>query len=150
MERICPISSNQVNERAAQINAALTVLITLLFLMTPIKWVLWILCVDFFIRGFINPAYSYFSAASSALVRVFKIQPIMVNAGPKIFAAQIGFIFTCVINAFYLLDFRAISNTFATIFIFFAALEAAFRFCVACKLYPFIHKLKTAAKDQSD
>ncbi|MEJ2155111.1 MAG: DUF4395 domain-containing protein [Desulfobacteraceae bacterium] len=142
MEKFCPISLNRINERTAQCNAAAAVLFTLLFFFTPLKWVLWILSIDFFIRGFLNPAYSFFSAASKTLLRIFNVKPIMVNAGPKIFAAQMGFIFTCIINISYLLDFQSTSYTIASIFIFFATLEAILRFCVACRLYPFIHKFK--------
>ncbi|MCD6225206.1 MAG: DUF4395 family protein, partial [Deltaproteobacteria bacterium] len=29
-----------------------------------------------------------------------------------------------------------------SIFVFFAALEAIFRFCMACRIYPFIYKIK--------
>jgi len=66
----------------------------------------------------------------------------MVNAGPKIFAAKIGFIFCCMIAIFYLFNFQKISLIIGSIFVFFAALEAIIRFCMACRIYPFIYKIK--------
>ncbi len=64
----------------------------------------------------------------------------MINAGPKIFAAKIGFLFCCVIALFSLLGFHGTSLVVGSIFIFFAALEALFRFCLACRIYPLIKR----------
>ncbi len=64
----------------------------------------------------------------------------MVNAGPKIFAAKTGFIFCCVIAVSYFFEFQLISLVFGSIFAICAALEAIFRFCIACKIYPLICK----------
>ena len=138
---MCPISFKLVNERAAQINAALTVLFILLFLFTTYKWLIFILSIDFFIRGFLNPSYSFLGVISRTILRIFKVEPLMINAGPKIFAAKIGFIFCCTIAVFYFLNFQAASYTIGYVFIFFAGLEATFRFCIACKIYPFIYKM---------
>jgi hypothetical protein len=123
MQEMCPISFKQVNERAVQINAALAVFSIIFFFLTPYKWILLVLAIDFFIRGFLNPSYSFYSAISKAILRIFKIKPLMVNAGPKIFAAKIGFIFCCMIAIFYLFNFQKISLTLGSIFLFFAALR---------------------------
>jgi hypothetical protein len=140
MKEMCPISLEQVNERAAQINAALTVLSLICFFFTSFKWIILVLAIDFFIRGFLNVAYSFYSAVSKTILRIFKAKPVMVNAGPKIFAAKIGFIFCCLIAVCYLLNFQKISLVIGSVFMFFAALEAIFRFCIACRIYPFIYK----------
>ena len=142
MEEMCPISINQINERAAQVNAALTVLSIIFSLFTPYKWIILILAIDFFIRGFLNLSYSFYSAVSKIFLRIFKIKPLMVNAGPKIFAAKIGFIFCCMIAVSYFFNFQRMSLIIGSIFMFFAALEAIFRFCLACRIYPFIYKMK--------
>ena len=144
MKRMCPISFKQVNERAVQINAALAVLSIIFFLFTPYKWIILILAIDFFIRGFLNLSYSFYSAISKTILRIFKIKPLMVNAGPKIFAAKIGFVFCCMIAVFYLFNFQRISLVIGSVFVFFAALEAIFRFCIACRIYPLIYKMKAS------
>ena len=143
MEKICPISSKQVNERVVQINAAL-VIISILFLFASHKWVIGVLSIDFFIRGFLNPSYSFYNTISRTVLHLFKIKPLMVNAGPKIFAAKIGFIFCCMIAASYLFDIPKMHLIVCLIFIFCATLEAMFKFCFACKIYPFIYKNKTS------
>jgi hypothetical protein len=140
MNQSCPISFKRVDERAAQINAALTVFSILVFLLTPQKWILLILCIDFFIRGFLDPSYSPYGAVSNAILRISKIKPAMVNAGPKIFAAKIGFLFCCATGICYLIHFYRVSLIAGAMLGFFAALEALFRFCVACKIYPLICK----------
>ncbi|MCD6271627.1 MAG: DUF4395 domain-containing protein [Deltaproteobacteria bacterium] len=142
MKEMCPISFNQVNERAVQINAALAVFSIIFFFLTPYKWIILVLAIDFFIRGFLNPSYSFCSAISKTILRIFKIKSLMVNAGPKIFAAKIGFIFCCMTAIFYLFNFQKISLIIGSIFVFFAALEAIFKFCMACRIYPFIYKFK--------
>lgn len=138
MQEICPISSSHVNERVVQINAALAALSMLLFFTTPFKWILLILAVDFLIRGFLKPSYSLYGAVSKTIAGMFNLKPVLVNAGPKIFAARIGFAFCCAVAVFYWMDFHSLSLALGSIFMLFAALEAIFRFCVACKLYPFI------------
>ena len=140
MKQMCPISFKQINERAGQLNAALAVLSVILFFLTPYKWIILFLAIDFFIRGFLNPSYSFYSALSKTILRTFKIKPLMVNAGPKIFAAKIGFIFCCLVGVSYLFNFHRISLVIGSVFMFFAALEAIFRFCVACRIYPYICK----------
>ncbi|MCB2145748.1 MAG: DUF4395 domain-containing protein [Deltaproteobacteria bacterium] len=143
MKAICPLSFRQVNERAVQINAALALLSILIFFFTPYKWIIFLLSIDFLIRGFLNPSYSFYAAISKTILRIFNINPLMVNAGPKIFAAKIGFIFCCAIIVFYFLNYHAISLFVGSFFVFFAALEAIFRICIACKIYPLIYKMKT-------
>ena len=140
MKKMCPISSHQVNEAAVRINAALAVFFIIIFFFTPYKWIILILSIDFFMRGFLNPSYSFYGAISETILTAFKVKPTMMNAAPKIFAAKIGFIFCCMIAASYLLKFYGISMIIGSIFAFFAALESVFKFCVVCKIYPFIYK----------
>ena len=142
MELMCPISLKSVNERVAQINAALTVAVVVLFLFTPNKWLIAILGADFLIRGFLNPTYSFFSALSKAIVRLFKIRPVMVDSGPKRFAAKIGFFFCCLLALLELSGSHVPGVVIGLIFAFFAALEAMFRLCVACKIYPLVCKVR--------
>lgn len=148
MKEMCPISFKQVNERAVQINAALAILSIIFFLFTPYKWIILILAIDFFIRGFLNLSYSFYSATSKTILRIFKIKPLMVNAGPKIFAAKIGFVFCCMIAVSYLFNFQRISLIIGSIFVFFVALEAIFRFCLACRIYPFMYKMKATNSNE--
>ncbi len=142
MNLMCPVSFKQINENAVRINAALAFLSILLFLLTPWKWIILIVGVDFFIRGFLNPQYSLFANISKNILTIFKAKPVIVNAGPKIFAAKIGFFFCCLLTASWFFALERTALIAGAIFMTCAALEAVFKFCVACQIYPFIYSLK--------
>ena len=141
MELMCPVSFKQVNENAVRITAALAAVSILLFLFTSWKWIILIVMVDFFIRGFLNPCYSLFGNISKNIVQVLKISPIMVDAAPKIFAAKIGFLFCCVLTVSWLFNIPGLSLIAGLIFTACAALEAGFKFCIACRIYPLVQRI---------
>lgn len=138
MTDACPISFDTINARVARVNGALTVLSMLVFLFTPFKAIVLILGADLLIRGFLTPAYSFYSFFSRGILRMLNVGPVMTNAGPKIFAAKVGFIFCCIVALFYFLGLPAASFVVASMLALFAFLEAAAGFCVACQLYPFM------------
>ena len=146
MEEMCPISLKQADDRVARMNAALTVLSLLAFFFIAQRWIILVLAIDFFIRGFLDPRHSLYSTISRTGLRILNVRPIMVNAGPKIFAARIGFCFSCVICAAYVLNLWTLCAAAGSILGFFAAIEALFGFCMACKVYPLIHKISTRRK----
>ena len=141
MLEACPISFEQINERVARVNGALTVLSMIVFLFTPFKVIALILGSDLFIRGFLKPSYSFYSLLSTNILQLLNIQPVMTNAGPKLFAAKIGFIFCCIISLFHIFGMPTVCFIFGAMLLFFAFLEAAFGFCVACRLYPYMPSL---------
>ncbi|MCI5157780.1 MAG: DUF4395 domain-containing protein [Candidatus Electrothrix sp. AUS1_2] len=142
MNLMCPVSFKQINENAVRINAALAFLFILLFLLTPWKWIILIVGADFFIRGFLNPQYSLFANISRNILTVLKVKPVMVDACPKIFAAKIGFLFCCLLTVSWTFALERTALIAGAIFMTCAALEALFRFCVACRIYPLIYRAK--------
>ena len=73
MSQACPVSFKQVDENAARMNAVLSALSVVLFLVTSYKFILFFLAIDFFVRGFIDPLYSFYSAVSKSFLRMLKI-----------------------------------------------------------------------------
>nr|WP_320113784.1 DUF4395 domain-containing protein [uncultured Desulfuromonas sp.] len=140
MVQACPISAQQVNGKACQINALFTVICLVAFLFTPAKWILLPLAADLLIRAFLNPMFSPFNMASDALLRQCKVSPRMTNAGPKLFAAKLAFVFVVIMLLSRLIGYESVAVFFAACLAFFASLEAAFSFCVACKAYPLFLK----------
>jgi len=140
MPESCPISFEQINEKVARGNGALTVLSLIVFLFTPFKAIALILGVDLFIRGFLKPSYSFYSFISRNILQILNVKPEMTNAGPKIFAAKIGFVFCCIISLFHFFGMPTVCFIFGAILMFFAFLEAALGFCVACRMYPYMPK----------
>lgn len=140
MAEACPISFERINERVVRVNGTLTVLSMIIFLFTPFKFIALILGVDLFIRGFLKSSYSFYSLFSRNILQRFNIKPIMINAGPKIFAAKVGFVFCCIISLFHFLGMPTVCFIFGSMLLFFAFLEAAFGFCAACQFYPYMPK----------
>ena len=142
MKQACPISIEKVDENVVRTNAILTVLSLIIFLFTPYEWIIFVLGTDFAIRGFLNKKYSFYSAISKTIVSLFNAKPSPTNAGPKIFAAKIGTIFCGLLIICYILNLQSVIFIISIIFMFFAFLESAFGYCLACKIYPFIYKAK--------
>jgi hypothetical protein len=69
------------------------------------------------------------------------LEELLINAGPKIFAARIGLVFSVIILLATLIGLITTALVFATILGIFSFLEAAFGICVACKLYPYVYKV---------
>lgn len=141
MSQVCPISCHQVNERVAQVNAIFTVIGMLAFILTPAKWIIILLTLDFFVRGFLKPAYSLFNIMAELLLQRIRIEARMTNAGPKIFAARTGFVFVACITIAWIMQWCGLALVLASVLALFAALEAIFRFCVACKVYPLVRRV---------
>lgn len=144
MNAMCPVSFVKVNENAVRITAAQAVLAIFLFLFSPLKWVILIVAADFFVRGFGQPKYSPFAKVSKKILELVKVKPVMTDAAPKIFAARIGFLFSCLLTACWILDLSFAALIIGLMFAACAFLEAAFRFCIACKMYPLVCKIKAS------
>ncbi len=140
MTEVCPVSVKQINERIARSNAILTFMFTLVFLLTPAKWIIYILAVDFIMRAFIDSSYSPFSILGRFIVTRINIEPKLINAGPKVFAARIGLFLTAATIVLYLTGFTMTGYIAAGILTFFTFLEGILGICVACKIYPFLFK----------
>ena len=142
MSEVCPISFKQVNEKAARINAILSALSVVLFLVTSYKFIIVFLAIDFFIRGFIDPLYSFYSAISKSILRLSNSKPKLIDGSPKIFAAKLGFLLSLFILFFALFAFQTIAIILGIILISLALLEGVFGYCVGCKIYSIIDGYK--------
>ncbi len=140
MQQICPISSKRINEHAARIVAAEVVLLFSIYFITGSWPVLAYLFLDFVIRGFGSARYSIIGLLGRAIAEEFIPRKKIVNAGPKIFAAQIGaFLMLICAIGLYLAE-PVITCSAGIVLTFFAFLEASTGFCMACYIYPFIRK----------
>ena len=137
----CPISFSKIDENVARINAAQTVLLLGLYFATQSILPVLLLLVDFVLRGSGNARFSPLAIVSKQVQKIFAIAPKTVNAGPKLFAARIGIVFSAAVVILHLIGLPFLAFTVAGVFAFCAFLEAAFSFCVACRIYPFVYKL---------
>ncbi len=144
----CPISTSRIDENVARSNAALTVLFLIIYFISGSILPVSILLIDFTLRGLELSKYSPFAIFSKFIVSIFKQEKQLVNAGPKLFAARIGILFSTSIVISELIGTTDFSFLLAFVFSICALLEFAFGFCVACKIYPYFYKL--IYRDQSD
>lgn len=140
MQTVCPITDKRINERVARLNALATVVLVVLFVIVNFWGGMLLMVIDFAIRGFVDSKYSPICQMNKWIALRLDLSPKMMNAGPKIFAAQVGLILSGIALVAALTGFSELSLVVAGILGLFSFLEAAFGFCVACKLYPLIRK----------
>lgn len=137
---LCPISVRSIDNHVARWNAVFALLFLSVFVISGNILPVIFLSLDFLLRSGRFSRLSFIALISKTIIRVLKIQPHVINAGPKIFAARVGLIF----NAFIILSWFMHSYLFVFFFtgIFgvCALLESVFDYCVACRIYPFIFR----------
>lgn len=138
MARLCPVSGIKIDEKVARCNAFITIIVLGAFLITGWEWIIFLLTVDFFLRGFFKGKASPVAAISKQIVKSLDLKPEMIDAGPKFFAAKIGCIFCLAISIFSV--FSAVSGVYivGSILMICAAVEAFFGYCVGCKMYSLV------------
>ena len=141
IEAICPISDQRIDENVARFNGFFTVVILSVFAITANVLPVLFLAVDFFLRGANLSKYSVLSFISKRITHALSLHKNLINAGPKIFAARIGFAFTIAILVSFVFDASFLAYSFAAIFGLCAFLEAAFALCIACEIYPYFYKI---------
>ena len=128
-----------MNERIARANAFITSVLVIAFIATQYKIILVFLAMDFIIRGFLKVRYSPIKKVSEWIIDLLNPSKKLINAGPKKFAAKIGFVLSFTILALLLFKIFTLALIVAGILLFFSVLEAVFGICVACKIYPYIY-----------
>lgn len=137
----CPISDRKINERVARLNGLFTVSLVILFIFTNQWFIPFFLTVDFLLRSGKLSKFSLMGLASRNILKLLSIEKLLINAGPKIFAARIGFVMSSAILIASIIGWNIVALSFAGILGLFSFLEAAFGFCVACEIYPYVYKL---------
>jgi hypothetical protein len=141
MQQLCPITDRRIDERVARINGVITVFLVLLFVVFNFWIGLLFLALDFAIRGFIDSTYSPVCRLSKSIAKSMNYKPKLINAGPKIFAAQVGLFLAALALVGFAIGNSLFFLVVAGVLGFFSFLESAFGFCVACQLYPLFRKI---------
>jgi len=144
---ICPISNKKIDENVARFNGGFTVVLLVIFLFTQNIIPILFLLIDFFLRSAELSAYSPLANLSKFVINALVIKKNPINAGPKIFAARIGVIFSIAILISNITGYETASYVLTAIFGFCAFLESAFGYCVACQIYPIVFRLTYKAKN---
>ncbi|KAF0092584.1 MAG: CDP-alcohol phosphatidyltransferase [Fusobacteria bacterium] len=138
----CPITGDNRDNTTIRIVAGLvftitgaTIAIGLLASYSVAAIIFGLLGVDFIIRAFLLPKYSLLARFGKGIAAVLNLKKLMVDSGPKIFAARIGVIFTLSGTSLYALGYTTPASIVAGILLLCAGLEAFFNFCLGCWMY---------------
>lgn len=136
----CPISFRKTDEHAARLVGFFTVVILITAIVTS-SWIpVLFLVLDFLARSLEKHSLSVLARISVFLLSVLKVKPRLINAGPKVFAARVGLLFSSLVLISLLSGWPVAALVIAVVFGVCAFLEAAIGFCVACRLYPLVYK----------
>jgi hypothetical protein len=138
----CPAGT--VDERAARIVAGLTVVIASASLFEPAMWLMGLLAVDFAIRAWGDRRFSPLRWVAKKVTSGLGLEPKPVYAPPKRFAARIGSTITLSAALLHLAGAHEVALGVTVMLIAAASLEAVAAFCVACWIYPHVHRTRVA------
>lgn len=134
----CPIAGYSVDENASRMVALGVVGAVIAVVALPgvwAQWVLFALTCDFASRGFYRGRGSLLALAARAIQNRARIRPSKVDAGPKRFAARIGFGFSLALlglGAWGGADaFRVVAVALGAC----AALEGLLGWCAGCRIW---------------
>lgn len=138
----CPISIERVNESVIRIISLQVVLFVSLSIYFQNGFIALFLALDFAIRANSDGKFSLLRQIGNAIAKVFSIQPKLIPAAPKKFAATLGILFSILIALFYAVEFNTIAIVTASLLMICAVLESFFGVCVGCYVYTFINQFK--------
>ncbi len=141
MVKICPVSTKQINENLSRLNALMTVLFTIGYFTSSSIFFLIIIAADFGLRNIYEGKFNPVIRMNKFIANKISLRVHLINAGPKIFAARVGLFLSLTSLTMAMFSFTLASAIPAVILGFFAFLEGAVGFCVACKLYPYLRAL---------
>jgi hypothetical protein len=132
---VCPISYEKIDENLTRLIAVFVVLLALTFVFTGNILPILVIAIDMFARGAGYGQFSLLFHLSRALLKLSGTKPVMIDKGPKLFAARVGFFLGLLIVLSAITGFSVVSITLALVLVTFASLECVFGICVACYLY---------------
>lgn len=138
----CPVSKNKVSVQNTRIIATIVVLSVIATLYSNFWLIPAFLAFDFLQRGFYPGSFSITARIAQNISTWIGFNHQYVSAAPKIFAAQIGFLFSLSILLTVLLKFTTLTLILGSMLGICATLEAVFSICVGCHLYTLLKKLK--------
>lgn len=142
MSLSCPISIQRIDANLVRIISWQVLLFSLLFLVTQEMILALIVLFDFLVRALRFNRISPFYLFASLCLTFQKKTPQMCDESPKRFALYLGLAVSLLINLCYLVPMTNLALTIAVVLSLCAFFEAAFEFCIGCKLYYMIEFTK--------
>lgn len=141
MAQQCPLIFRQVDATVTRINTLFVILGILTFLVTQNPIVLVLLIVDFILRLYGFKHLSPINISSLYIQKMLSLKVKMEDAGAKRLAAFFGVGFTIALLICSWIGADLAIAFISGIFLFCAALELFFGYCIACQIYYIAKKL---------
>jgi hypothetical protein len=141
----CPIVPDLVDETAGRISAFLSLGVLALAVWRGWGWAVLALAADFALRASGCLAASPVARVAGILRRVAGLPERRINAGPKRFAASVGFLFSLGVGLALVTGLRPLGLGLAFVLGACAGLEAFFGFCLACQVHPWLPWVRAGA-----
>lgn len=132
---------NPVNEKAARVVAAGATAMALLVAILGWGWVLIPLTYGFLARLLTGPTLSPLGRFAVAVVAPLMGEPRLTPGPPKRFAQGIGAAFTITASVLWLTGYPGAARVVAGMLAGAAFLEAAFGFCLGCRVFALLMRL---------
>lgn len=141
MAQQCPLIFRQVDATVTRINTLFVISTIVAFLLTQSLVILIVLIIDFMFRLYGYKHLSPIQNISLFIQKKLSLPVKMEDAGAKRLAAffGVGFTFALLITSWLGTDLA--TAIIAGIFLFCAALELLFGYCIACKIYYIVKKI---------
>ena len=138
MAQTCPISVNRIDAHLVRVVASEVVVVALLLLITHSLMLSLLLLFDFSVRAFRLRKLSPFVFLAGVIIEIFHIDAQPCDEGPKRFALYLGIGMVVSFTFLYAFGFSSFASILVGILLLCAFLEAAFDYCIGCKIYYFI------------
>jgi len=138
----CPISSNRIDANFARIIAAQVIIIALLLIYTQELIFSLILLFDFSVRLLKIKRLSFLSYISKFIIKLLQIDAKPCDESPKRFALYLGIVIIATFTLLYFFQLNTLASIFVGILLVCAFLEAAFDYCIGCKVYYLLQYLQ--------
>ena len=133
---------NPVNEKAARTVAACVVVLSLLALLTPLRWLVVPLALGFWLRVAAGPRFSPFGLLATKLVAPRLGTPKLVPGPPKRFAQLIGATVSTAAAACWASGAVGASQILLGLLIVAAGLESGFALCLGCLAFGYLMRAR--------
>ena len=143
----CPIDIQRVDQSVVRITAGLVAVLAAMSLLQSFWGISIFLVLDFLARGTGKSSLSLLSHLSRNVAQWVGVKPEMVNAGPKKFAAKIGFLLCLALIGCALTEASTSYVVLCCVLIFCATLESLLSVCIGCHLYQFVRQFPTSKRE---
>ncbi len=142
MSPSCPISTRRVDTNMVRIISFHVVVFTLVLIFTQNNFFALILLFDFAVRLLRMTEWSPFHILGKIVLNRWGTEPKLCDESPKRFALYLGLSISLFLALLYLAGNVQIATFVAIVLLVCALLETLFDFCIGCKIYYIIQRIK--------